>query len=250
VTPASNPPAAGNTVTVQVGPNNTFTFNPSSVAISPGDTVQWVWQSTTIPHTVTSGLPGAADGKFCSLPEGSTENAQTCNSTSYAQVAPFTYSETDTFMTPGMYPYYCTVHGAQMTGMVIVGQAAPPPDMSTPPPPPPPPPTGMPKTVNVAVGPNNSLSFSPASVDVNVGDTVTWTWQSASIPHTVTSGSPGAADGQFCSNGGAQNAAACAGAGYAATAPKSFSHTFTVVGSHAYFCAVHGAAMTGTVNVH
>jgi plastocyanin len=167
----------------------------------------------------------------------------------YAHTAPFQYSQSDVFMTPGTYPYYCTVHGAQMTGTVTVGQAvSTPPDMGTPPPPPPP--TGMPKTVNVAVGPGGSLSFSPASVDINVGDTVNWTWQSASIPHTVTSGSPGAADGQFCSNGGAQNAAACAGAGYAKTAPFSFSHTFTVAGGHAYFCAVHGAAMTGTVNVH
>jgi plastocyanin len=31
---------------------------------------------------------------------------------------PFTYSETDTFRTPGTYPYYCTVHGAMMTGTI------------------------------------------------------------------------------------------------------------------------------------
>src|SRR6185312_15392337 len=52
------------TVMVMVGPNGTNSFSPSTVTIHPGDTVMWTWVSGL--HTVTSGAPGAVDGKFCS----------------------------------------------------------------------------------------------------------------------------------------------------------------------------------------
>jgi plastocyanin len=95
------------------------------------------------------------------------------------------------------------------------------------------PPTAQ--TVMVTVGPNNSLSFSPATVTIHPGDTVTWNWSSSSIPHSVTSGSPGAPSGTFDSG--------------VHTAPFTFSHTFPSAGSFPYFCTVHGALMTGTVTV-
>jgi plastocyanin len=129
------------------------------------------------------------------------------------------------------------------------------PPATTPPPAtptsPPPPSTGgtTPATMTVMVGPNGSIAFVPSSVTINVGDTVTWQWGGGALSHTVTSGSPGAPDGRFCSNGGTQSAAACAGIGFAQTG-GSFSHTFTTAGTFPYFCAVHGAAMTGTVTVH
>jgi plastocyanin len=112
-----------------------------------------------------------------------------------------------------------------------------------------PPPAGA-KTVTVTVGPGGAIAFSPASIDINAGDTVNWVWSSSAIPHTVTSGTVPTADGQFCSNSGAQNASACSGTGFATTAPFSFSHTFPTAGTFPYFCAVHLALMTGTVIVH
>jgi plastocyanin len=99
-------------------------------------------------------------------------------------------------------------------------------------------------TVHVQVGPNNSLIFNPASVTINVGDTVQWDWVGNN--HTVTSGGCCNFNGLFdlgnTSNGGPP---AGQNAGFSA------SHTFTQPGSFPYFCRVHGSnfGMTGVVNV-
>ena len=95
--------------------------------------------------------------------------------------------------------------------------------------------------------PEAELDLIPLAV--HAGDTVHWVWQSTSVPHTVTSGTAPSADGNFCSNGGAQSAAACGTAAYARTAPFTFDHTFTAAGSFPYFCEIHGAPMSGTVTV-
>jgi plastocyanin len=108
-------PAPGATV-VLVGPNGTFSFSPAAVTIHPGETVQWNWAGA--PHTVASGVPGAPDGKFCSIPAGVVVSATSCNSVAYAQGIGATYSQTDAFLQPGTYPYFCTVHGALETGTV------------------------------------------------------------------------------------------------------------------------------------
>jgi hypothetical protein len=63
-------------------------------------------------------VPGAADGKFCSLPAGTAVTPAACDSISYAQVSG-TYEHT--FASGGTYAYFCTVHGAMMTGSVVVG---------------------------------------------------------------------------------------------------------------------------------
>src|SRR5205823_1508062 len=91
----------GRTVNVTLGPG--IGYFPMSVTVHPGDTVLWTW-SGSLPHTVTSGTPGAADGKFCSLSPGSTPSVAACSSASYARMAPFTFSEINTFRTPGTYP--------------------------------------------------------------------------------------------------------------------------------------------------
>jgi plastocyanin len=78
----------------------------------------------------------------------------------------------------------------------------------------------------VAVADN---SFTPASLTVPVGTTVTWTW-GGSNPHTVT-----ASDGSFESE--QQNAG-------------TFEQTFDTAGTFDYFCAVHGeSVMSGTIVV-
>jgi len=69
---------------------------------------------------------------------------------------------------------------------------------------------------------------------VAVGGTVTWTWTNAgNVPHSVESeGSPG-----FTSS------AVLAGDG------STHQVTFSTPGTYQYDCAVHGAAMTGTIVV-
>src|SRR5262249_37206501 len=52
-------------------------------------------------------------------------------------------------------------------------------------------------TVEVTVAPGGSLTFDPSTVNISVGDTVRWTWDGNG--HSVTSGAPCTADGQFCS---------------------------------------------------
>jgi plastocyanin len=73
-----------------------------------------------------------------------------------------------------------------------------------------------------------NFAFEPASVEVPVGGTVTWT-NNGGAPHTVT-----ADDGAFDSGELAPGA--------------SFSQTFDAAGTFAYHCNIH-PQMTGTVNV-
>jgi plastocyanin len=88
--------------------------------------------------------------------------------------------------------------------------------------------------VQVLVG-DGGLKFNPASVTIQVGDTVKWTWSAGT--HSTTSGTPGAPDGIWDS--GIQST------------PFTFSHTFSDAGSFPYFCRPHGACcgMIGSVTV-
>src|SRR5262245_15171202 len=88
-------------------------------------------------------------------------------------------------------------------------------------------------TKTVEVGPGGSLTFSPGTVTVNVGDTVEWHWDSGP-PHTTTrTQAPETWDSGV------------------ASAPKTFSHTFTHTGMFPYVCTLHQAlGMRGTVVVH
>ena len=89
-------------------------------------------------------------------------------------------------------------------------------------------------TVQVQVG-GAGPKFIPASVNIQVGDTVQWTW--AGDHHGTTSGTPGAPNGIWDS--GLHNA------GF------KFSRTFSAAGSFPYFCSPHGACcgMIGSVKV-
>lgn len=74
------------------------------------------------------------------------------------------------------------------------------------------------------------FAFSPASLTVAAGDTVTWTNNDPGIPHTVSSDSGGElASGQMA--GGA-----------------TYQKTFTAAGTYAYHCDIH-PSMTGQVIV-
>jgi len=97
---------------------------------------------------------------------------------------------------------------------------------------------------DVAVGPSgNKIRFVPDTLNISVGDTVRWTW--GSDDHSVTSGNPCTADGQFCSPDNMN-----CDAGILSNTGFVYEHTFTQAGSYSYFCALHCfAGMTGVINV-
>jgi plastocyanin len=98
------------TFTVQVGPNNGFSFVPATQPTAPGDTLHWVWSSTTISHSTTS---GTCSGSTCT-PDGQWNSG--------IHNAPFSFDVT--LAVPGTYPYFCSVHGAAMQGMIVVSPTA------------------------------------------------------------------------------------------------------------------------------
>jgi plastocyanin len=73
-----------------------------------------------------------------------------------------------------------------------------------------------------------NMAFSPATITVSVGTTVTWTNNDATI-HTVTSNTGLFESGQLSKG-------------------SHFSHTFSTAGTFAYHCSIH-PEMTGTVKV-
>jgi len=85
----------------------------------------------------------------------------------------------------------------------------------------------------VQVGPNGSLTFSPQTLNIAAGDTVT-----------------------FTNNGGFHNAVSDDGttfnSGAASSAAWTYVATFPTPGTFGYHCTIHGAAnngMFGTINV-
>ncbi|MGH2718637.1 MAG: cupredoxin domain-containing protein [Actinomycetota bacterium] len=86
-----------------------------------------------------------------------------------------------------------------------------------------------------------NVSFAPATVTVNVGDTVTWTNNETSqIPHSVTSDTAGQFDSSPSCSGA--DTATCLLPG------QTFSQTFSTAGTFTYHCRIH-ANMHGTIVV-
>lgn len=86
----------------------------------------------------------------------------------------------------------------------------------------------------------DGLAFVPDEVTVNVGDTVTWTVTNA-VPegHTVTSGAPDDPNqGDLFDSGIGLNENG-----------QTFEFTFEESGTFAYYCQIHGAAMSGQIVV-
>lgn len=84
---------------------------------------------------------------------------------------------------------------------------------------------------SVKIGGVGTYSFSPSTMSVKVGTTVTWT-NTTQAPHTVTSdsGDPASINGSLDSSG------------------STFSFTFTQAGTYNYHCSVH-PYMTATITV-
>jgi plastocyanin len=110
--PAVNgvPSPTGTIFDVTVGGGNGFQFVPDTVNISAGDTVRWTWANSG--HSVTSGLPCAADSQYCS------PNDMNCASGILSNAGTV---YTHTFSQPGAYSYHCASHCIiGMTGVVNV----------------------------------------------------------------------------------------------------------------------------------
>ena len=87
-------------------------FQPESVTVSAGDTVEWR-NTSGVAHTVTADPQKAADPSHVHLPEG----AQTFDSGIMQPGGTFQH----TFTVPGRYQYVCLPHeAAGMIGEVIV----------------------------------------------------------------------------------------------------------------------------------
>jgi plastocyanin len=99
--------------------------------------------------------------------------------------------------------------------------------------------TGTKVSIPAGASINPTNGFSPKSVSVKVGDTVTWTNNDNTI-HTVISGT-GISD----TNKGKDFDS---GLTALTTTGKTYSHQFTKAGDFPYFCELH-PAMTGKVTV-
>ncbi|MFC7097434.1 plastocyanin/azurin family copper-binding protein [Halobaculum marinum] len=100
----------------------------------------------------------------------------------------------------------------------------------------------------VAVGPEGRLRFVPDLVEISVGDTVRWTFESPG--HNVSS--LPSADSRCSNPDGAEPFASYEDEQHFAILPpgETFEHTFTVPGEYVYVCVPHaGQGMIGTVQV-
>ncbi len=83
---------------------------------------------------------------------------------------------------------------------------------------------GNARTVMIITNSSGTFAFSPASLTIKAGTTVTWK-NTTAVPHTVTSD-----DGKSFDSGTANPIAAQSG---------TFSFTFSTPGTFAYHCAIH-----------
>ncbi|GAA0467689.1 plastocyanin/azurin family copper-binding protein [Halococcus dombrowskii] len=103
------------------------------------------------------------------------------------------------------------------------------------------------ETTTVASGPDGRLVFDPEAVEVSVGDTVAWEFESAG--HNV-SGVP--EDNEEVSiPDGAEPFSSYDGDPYAVVEEgKTYEHTFETAGEYTYVCIPHvSSGMVGTVTV-
>ncbi len=111
----------------------------STTTIHVGDTVTWNWDNGQ--HSTTSGTCCTGDGNW----------------DSGIHTPPFTFSHT--FNTAGSFPYFCVVHGAMMTGTVVVQQA------------------GAAPTANFTFAPANPVMASAVQfTDTSSGAPTSWAW--------------------------------------------------------------------------
>jgi plastocyanin len=188
----SNPPVGSNGVRMV-----DFGFEPPTLTIDADTTVTWV-NTGQARHTVA-----ADDGSF--------------HSPDVRAGATFQQA----FSVPGTYTYFCDIH-PEMKGTISVRGAA------GEPPPPAPPTTALPPVTASGDVRIADFSFSPRSITITVGDSLTFV-NTGAARHSAT-----ARDGSF--DTGLLNRGVTS------------RRTFRTAGTFAYFCTIH-PSMTGTVLV-
>ena len=200
-------------------------FSPSIVHIHAGDVVEWVWPGDRPPYEQHSTTSGSCCGSSC-VADGAWDSglrsAPFRFSRRFPQGGTFTYF--DNFLRPPCGHPFCIPWHSR--GTVVVDPPAGTPTV-TPTPTPTPLPSGT-----VLVGKQTCFFlprdvFVPWSINIHVGDAVTWIWTADS--HSTTSGacdnnSNCVPDGNWDS--GVQ------GSGF------TFTRVFTQVGTFPYFCRV------------
>ena len=104
--------------------------------------------------------------------------------------------------------------------------------------------TAQAANMNITVGPNNSETFSPANVTINVGDTITFSYKGGSMPHNAVSKNLFRC-AQGCDGAG--------GDGDASSSSWTSVVTLTTAGTFNYYCEIHGtptSGMHGTITVN
>jgi plastocyanin len=125
-----------------------LTFDPAEVMAAPGDTIRWHWNAGS--HTVTTGINCA--------PDGTLNESLTAGNPMVEYTIPGDFE--------GSLPYFCIPHcGLYMDGVIVVEASS--------------------GTVHEVQ--QDGLTFQPADITVEPGDTVRWIWNGGG--HTVTSGS-------------------------------------------------------------
>jgi len=130
----------------------------STTTINAGDTVTWTW--TDSQHSTTSGTcsgGGGYGGDINCNPDGVWDSGIANSGTHFSH----------TFSTAGTFPYYCQIHGADMTGNIVVHAAS---GCST-----------------ITLGPS---SLGGAVKEHAYGQTVTASGGTAPYTFTVTAGAP------------------------------------------------------------
>jgi plastocyanin len=260
--------AEGGTVEVAVGPGGEYVFEPGTaelLAITPGTTVEFVWESD-FHNVVPRSQPDGANW------EGEGDQDTTFNTG-------HTYSHA--FDTEGTYEYVCTPHeNLGMDGTIVVTDdpaAVTPAGTATPGG------TGTPNDGGTDTPDNgtdtpdggtnttggdgethtvemtDSLAFEPESLTVAPGDTVVWE-NTGSMGHSVTAYEDSIPDGAdyWASGGfGSEQAARDAYSTAGSTADTGnvpggefWSRTVETGGTHEYFCIPHETGqMVGRIEV-
>jgi plastocyanin len=257
--------AATHTIAINGSPNcgtSKFCYAPSSLAVTAGDTVTWV-NNSTAPHTVTR-----CDTSTCSGGgPGNGDQGGPSSPTINASGGTFFF----TFTTPGKYKYYSAIHGHGLHGKITVVAATAMTTTTTTATATASAPTTTVASTSTTIGgaraaatrqltdaftytvaidgtPDCGISmfcYNPSSLAVNEGDTVTWV-NNSTAPQTVTRCDPSTCSGNGPGYGGQSGLSSPtinAGGG-------TFSFTFTSPGTYNYFCAMYGSAtMQGAITV-
>jgi plastocyanin len=100
--PPNNPPPNASTVALSVMNNH---YSPANDSVATGATLTWTWDSCT-----GDGYGGSTCTSHSVMFDDGVSSSGIQDSGTFAR----------TFMTAGTYTYHCAVHGAAMSGKIIV----------------------------------------------------------------------------------------------------------------------------------